>query len=101
MPSGIVAQCQNERSQHKNKATALNILKARLYEMEIKKQNDLSKKTNQKKDIGWGNQIRSYVLQPYKLVKDIRTNFQSTNPEKVLNGEIDDFLSKALVMSND
>ena len=101
LPSGIVAQCQNERSQHKNKATALNILKARLYEMEIKKQNDLSKKTNQKKDIGWGNQIRSYVLQPYKLVKDIRTNFQSTNPEKVLNGEIDDFLSKALVMSND
>ena len=101
LPSGIVAQCQNERSQHKNKATALNILKARLYEMEIKKQNDLSKKTNQKKDIGWGNQIRSYILQPYKLVKDIRTNFQSTNPEKVLNGEIDDFLSKALVMSND
>ena len=75
LPSGIVAQCQNERSQHKNKATALNILKARLYEMEIKKQNDLSKKTNQKKDIGWGNQIRSYILQPYKLVKDIKNKF--------------------------
>ena len=98
LPTGIVAQCQNERSQHKNKATALNILRARIYELEQKKKDDKNKSINQKKEIGWGNQIRSYVLQPYKLVKDLRTEYQSPNPNKVLDGDIDEFLSKALVM---
>ena len=97
IPSKIVVQCQNERSQHKNKETCLNMLKARLYDFEIKKK----EKENQnleatKSDIGWGHQIRSYVLQPYRLVKDNRTNFESTNPDKILNGEIDDFLEQSL-----
>ena len=97
IPSKIVVQCQNERSQHKNKETCMNMLKARLYDFEIKKK----EKENQsmestKSDIGWGHQIRSYVLQPYRLVKDNRTNFESTNPDKVLNGEIDDFLEQSL-----
>ena len=97
LPSKIVVQCQNERSQHKNKDTCMNMLKARLYDFEIKKK----EKENQnletsKSDIGWGHQIRSYVLQPYRLVKDNRTNFESTSPDKVLNGEIDDFLEHSL-----
>ncbi len=97
LPTKIVVQCQNERSQHKNKETCMNMLKARLYDFEIKKK----EKENQsmestKSDIGWGHQIRSYVLQPYRLVKDNRTNFESTNPDKVLNGEIDDFLEQSL-----
>ena len=97
LPSKIVVQCQNERSQHKNKETCMNMLKARLYDFEIKKkekQNEISE--TEKSDIGWGHQIRSYILQPYQLVKDNRTNFESTNPEKVLNGEIDEFLQKSL-----
>ena len=97
IPSKIVVQCQNERSQHKNKETCLNMLKARLYDFEIKKK----EKENQnleatKSDIGWGHQIRSYVLQPYRLVKDNRTNFESSSPDKVLDGEIDDFLEQSL-----
>jgi len=97
LPTKIVVQCQNERSQHKNKETCMNMLKARLYDFEIKKK----EKENQsmestKSDIGWGHQIRSYVLQPYRLVKDNRTNFESTNPDKVLDGEIDDFLEQSL-----
>jgi peptide chain release factor 2 len=97
LPTKIVVQCQNERSQHKNKDTCMNMLKARLYDFEIKKK----EKENQnlestKSDIGWGHQIRSYVLQPYRLVKDNRTNFESTNPDKVLNGEIDEFLEQSL-----
>ena len=97
LPSKIVVQCQNERSQHKNKDTCMNMLKARLYDFEIKKK----EKENQnletsKSDIGWGHQIRSYVLQPYRLVKDNRTNFESTSPDKVLDGEIDDFLEHSL-----
>ena len=97
LPSKIVVQCQNERSQHKNKETCMNMLKARLYDFEIKKK----EKENQnfessKSEIGWGHQIRSYVLQPYRLVKDNRTNFESTNPDKILNGEIDDFLEQSL-----
>ena len=96
LPTGIVAQCQNERSQHKNKATALNILRARIYELEQKKKDDKNKSINQKKEIGWGNQIRSYVLQPYKLVKDLRTEYQSPNPNKVLDGDIDEFLENSL-----
>jgi peptide chain release factor 2 len=97
MPSKIVVQCQNERSQHKNKETCMNMLKARLYDFEIKKR-EKENQSNQssKAEIGWGHQIRSYVLHPYRLVKDNRTNFESPNPDKVLDGEIDDFLESSL-----
>jgi len=97
IPSKIVVQCQNERSQHKNKETCMNMLKARLYDFEIKKKEQENQNTvDLKSEIGWGHQIRSYVLQPYRLVKDNRTNFESTSPEKVLNGEIDEFLEQSL-----
>ena len=97
LPTKIVVQCQNERSQHKNKETCMNMLKARLYDFEIKKKEkeNLNTETS-KSEIGWGHQIRSYVLQPYQLVKDNRTNFESSSPEKILNGEIDDFLEQSL-----
>ena len=97
LPTKIVVQCQNERSQHKNKETCMNMLKARLYDYEInKKEKENQSMESSKSDIGWGHQIRSYVLQPYRLVKDNRTNFESTNPDKILNGEIDDFLEQSL-----
>ena len=97
LPSKIVVQCQNERSQHKNKETCMNMLKARLYDFEIKKKEKETQNTDiAKSEIGWGHQIRSYVLQPYRLVKDNRTNFESTSPDKVLDGEIDDFLEQSL-----
>jgi peptide chain release factor 2 len=97
LPSKIVVQCQNERSQHKNKETCLNMLKARLYDHEIKKKEQKSQSMeSSKSEIGWGHQIRSYVLQPYQLVKDNRTNFESTNPKKILDGEIDEFLEQSL-----
>ena len=97
LPSKIVVQCQNERSQHKNKETCMNMLKARLYDYEIKKKEEKNKNTESlKSEIGWGHQIRSYVLQPYRLVKDNRTNFESTNPDKILNGDLDDFLEQSL-----
>ena len=97
LPTKIVVQCQNERSQHKNKETCMNMLKARLYDHEInKKERENQSMESSKSDIGWGHQIRSYVLQPYRLVKDNRTNFESTNPDKILNGEIDDFLEQSL-----
>ncbi len=97
LPSKIVVQCQNERSQHKNKETCMNMLKARLYDFELKKKEEKnSSKLSSKSEIGWGHQIRSYVLQPYRLVKDNRTNFENTSPEKVLNGEIDEFLEQSL-----
>ena len=97
LPSKIVVQCQNERSQHKNKETCMNMLKARLYDFEIKKKEKESKNSEiSKSEIGWGHQIRSYVLQPYRLVKDNRTNFESSSPEKILDGEIDDFLEHSL-----
>ncbi len=95
LPTKIVVQCQNERSQHKNKETCMNMLRARLYDFEMKKK----EKENQalsKSDIGWGHQIRSYILQPYRLVKDNRTNFESTSPDKILEGEIDEFLERSL-----
>ena len=101
LPTKIVVQCQNERSQHKNKETCMNMLKARLYDFEIKKRDKKTKnQENEKSDIGWGHQIRSYVLHPYRLVKDNRTNFESTDPEKVLDGEIDDFLENSLYKLN-
>ena len=97
LPTKIVVQCQNERSQHKNKDTCMNMLKARLYDYEIKKkEKETENLENSKSDIGWGHQIRSYVLHPYKMVKDNRTNFESTSPEKVLDGEIDNFLESSL-----
>ena len=97
IPTKIVVQCQNERSQHKNKETCMNMLKARLYDYEIKKREEENQNIqNSKSEIGWGHQIRSYVLQPYRLVKDNRTNYESTSPDKVLNGEIDNFLEQSL-----
>ena len=102
IPSKIVVQCQNERSQHKNKETCMNMLKARLYNFEIKKREEKNKNLESSKaDIGWGHQIRSYVLHPYRLVKDNRTNFESSNPDKVLEGEIDNFLESSLYKIND
>jgi|TARA_B100000787_G_scaffold164093_1_gene146411 peptide chain release factor 2 len=97
IPSKIVVQCQNERSQHKNKETCMNMLKARLYDFEMKKrEKETQNIESSKSEIGWGHQIRSYVLHPYRLVKDNRTNFESSNPDKVLDGEIDDFLESSL-----
>ena len=97
IPTKIVVQCQNERSQHKNKETCLNMLRARLYDFEIKKKEKESQnKESIKSEIGWGHQIRSYVLQPYRLVKDNRTNYENTSPDKVLDGEIDEFLEQSL-----
>ena len=97
IPTGIVVQCQNERSQHKNRATAWNMLKARLYEMELQKREEaVEAAAASKTDIGWGHQIRSYVLQPYQMVKDLRTGHVSTNPSAVLDGELTEFIQAAL-----
>ncbi|MFO1123719.1 MAG: peptide chain release factor 2 [Hyphomicrobiales bacterium] len=97
VPTGIIVACQAERSQHKNRATAMNMLKARLYEMELQKQQEKIDAANAKKtDIGWGHQIRSYVLQPYQLVKDLRTGHTSTSPGDVLDGEVEDFIQASL-----
>ena len=100
IPTKIVVQCQNERSQHKNKETCMNMLRARLYDFEMKKRNQENKNLeSSKSDIGWGHQIRSYVLHPYRLVKDNRTSFESSNPDKILDGEIDEFLESSLYNS--
>ena len=97
LPTKIVVQCQNERSQHKNKETCFNMLKARLYKYEIQKKENVSENVAKSKtDIGWGHQIRSYILQPYQLVKDLRNNLENTDPESVLNGDINEFLEAAL-----
>ena len=97
LPTKIVVQCQNERSQHKNKETCMNMLRARLYNYQLKKIEDKTKsEENTKSEIGWGHQIRTYVLHPYRLVKDNRTNYESTNPDKVLEGAIDEFLESSL-----
>jgi peptide chain release factor 2 len=97
IPTGIIVACQAERSQHKNRATAMKMLKAKLYEAELQKKQDKVDALNAKKtDIGWGHQIRSYVLQPYQLVKDLRTGFTSTSPSNVLDGELDDFIQASL-----
>jgi len=102
IPTKIVVQCQNDRSQHKNKETCMNMLKARLYEYELKKKEQSFKSAeNFKSDIGWGHQIRSYVLHPYRMIKDNRTNYESSNPGKVLDGEIDEFLEQSLYKLND
>ena len=102
LPTNIVVQCQNERSQHKNKETCFNMLKARLYKYEIQKKDEASENlAKSKTDIGWGHQIRSYVLQPYQLVKDLRNNLENTDPDSVLNGDIDEFLEAALYQTKD
>ena len=99
LPTGIVVQCQNERSQHKNKATALKILRARLYEREMKeKEEKLQELHNSKKDIAWGSQIRSYVMHPYKMVKDHRTNKVIHQVDRVMDGDIDELI-KAYLLS--
>ncbi len=97
IPSGIVVQCQKERSQHKNRATAWEMLRSRLYEEELKKREEAASATEASKtDIGWGHQIRSYVLQPYQLVKDLRTGVESTSPQDVLDGDLDTFMEASL-----
>lgn len=97
MPTGIIAASQNDRSQHKNRATAMNMLKARLYEAELAKREAVTAGEYQAKtEIGWGHQIRSYVLQPYQQVKDLRTGVVSTNPGDVLDGALDPFMAAAL-----
>ena len=99
IPTKIVVQCQNERSQHKNKSSAMKVLKARLYELEKKKkQKKLEKLEDAKSEIAWGNQIRSYVLHPYKLIKDLRTNIEIGNADKVLDGDIDEFIKACLFL---
>ncbi len=97
IPTGIAVACQQERSQHKNKAKAWDMLRARLYEVELKKREEAANaEAASKTEIGWGHQIRSYVLQPYQLVKDLRTGVESTDPDSVLNGELNDFMEAAL-----
>ncbi|WPZ34321.1 peptide chain release factor 2 [Thalassobaculum sp. OXR-137] len=97
IPSGIVVQCQNDRSQHRNRATAMDMLRARLYEAELQRREEEANATEaSKSDIGWGHQIRSYVLQPYQMVKDLRTGHESGNPSAVLDGDIDAFLEASL-----
>jgi len=97
LPTNIVVQCQNQRSQHKNKAEAMNQLRARLYEAELQKREaEANASAASKTDIGWGHQIRSYVLQPYQMVKDLRTGVVSTAPDQVLDGDLDRFMAAAL-----
>ncbi len=97
MPTGIVVQCQSDRSQHKNRAQAWNMLRARLYEHELQKREEAAQaEADSKTDIGWGHQIRSYVLQPYQMVKDLRTAVEKGNAQGVLDGDIDDFLEASL-----
>jgi peptide chain release factor 2 len=99
IPSGIVVSCQNERSQHKNKAMALKILKARLYAVRQKEQEEkMEEFIGEKKEIAWGSQIRSYTLQPYQLIKDHRTGYETGNVNAVLDGRIDDFIKEYLLM---
>lgn len=98
LPTGIVVQCQNERSQFQNKSMAMKFLKSRLYERELQLKNEkIDEENKQKKDIAWGSQIRSYVLHPYKMVKDHRTNLESGNTGKVLDGDIDEFIQAYLM----
>jgi peptide chain release factor 2 len=97
LPTGIVVTCQNERSQHKNRDTAMRMLRARLYALELEKQQEEQNKlAGEKKDIGWGSQIRSYVLQPYQLVKDLRTQYEVGDPSRILDGDLDGFIEAYL-----
>src|SRR5690606_7596077 len=97
IPTGIVVQCQKERSQHKNRATGWDMLRSRHYEEELKKREEAASATEATKtEIGWGHQIRSYVLQPYQLVKDLRTGVENTSPQSVLDGDLDKFMEASL-----
>jgi peptide chain release factor 2 len=97
IPTGIIVACQAERSQHKNRATAMNMLKARLYEQELEKREAAANaESAAKTDVGWGHQIRSYVLQPYQMVKDLRTGHETSNTSAVLDGDLDDFMEASL-----
>ena len=99
LPTNIVVQCQSDRSQHKNRSNAINMLKSRLYELELQKRKEKENHANkQKKEIGWGNQIRSYILHPYKLIKDLRSDYETSNVNEVLDGKIDKFLENSLTM---
>ena len=101
LPTGIVVQCQNERSQHKNRAMAMKVLKSRLYELKREEQHEkLSEISKTKKDIAWGSQIRSYILHPYKMIKDHRTNVEVGNVNSVLDGNIDVFIDAYLMKSD-
>jgi peptide chain release factor 2 len=98
LPTGIVVQCQNERSQHKNKAMAMKYLRSRLYERKLQEQNEALREVNKtKKEIAWGSQIRSYVLHPYKMIKDHRTSVETGNVNRVLDGDIDEFIEAYLL----
>jgi peptide chain release factor 2 len=102
VPTGTVAQCQNERSQHRNKAQAMKVLKARLLQLELEKEKEANKKyEDQKMDIGWGSQIRSYVFHPYNMVKDHRTKFETGNVQAVMDGDIDQFIQEWLIQQID
>lgn len=97
LPTGVVVQCQTDRSQHKNRAAAMNMLKAKLFELEMRKREEAAQAENDaKSDIGWGHQIRSYVLQPYQMIKDLRTGVETSNTQGVLDGDLDDFMAAAL-----
>ena len=97
LPTKIIVQCQSDRSQHRNKAQALSMIKAKLYELELKKREEENQLlSSSKNEIGWGSQIRSYVLHPYNLVKDLRTNVETGNTVAVLDGELDQFINEAL-----
>jgi peptide chain release factor 2 len=99
LPTGIAVQCQNDRSQHRNRAEAYSMLQARLYEIELQKKQDQTDAMNSSKtDNSWGHQIRSYVLHPYQMVKDLRTNHETSNTGAVLDGELDEFISKNLAI---
>jgi peptide chain release factor 2 len=101
LPTGIVVQCQNERSQHKNKAMAMKVLRSRLYEMKLQEQTDKMDELHKtKKDIAWGSQIRSYVMHPYKMIKDHRTNLEVGNVQKILDGDLDEFIEAYLISAS-
>ena len=99
LPTNIVVQCQSDRSQHKNRSNAMKMIKSRIYETELqKRKEDENTKNKEKKDIGWGHQIRSYVLHPYKLIKDLRTGYETSNVNDVLDGKLDNFLENSLTL---
>ncbi len=99
LPTNIVVQCQSDRSQHKNRSNAMKMIKSRIYEAELQKRKDNENiKNKDKKDIGWGNQIRSYVLHPYKLIKDLRSGYETSNVNAVLDGKINNFLENSLTI---